>query len=171
MDYTIYFSVEESTVYTSHVNKGKLAGVRIEGPDKLCVKQRIYGVIFLHRKVFLFCQGLCQTALRWMNVIKWLLWMIVSKNFNQLIDIKFPCLKLTMTPDWPWQDSAIHQWTPIFRLHFERKVKSMKLSLKWRRTPFPFLEAKIKLKLNLHVIELNKMKRCIHLGDRSFFTR
>ena len=70
MDYTIYFSVEESTVYTSHVNKGKLAGVRIEGPDKLCVKQRIYGVIFLHRKVFLFCQGLCQTALRWVNVIK-----------------------------------------------------------------------------------------------------
>ena len=34
MDHKIYFSVEESTVYTSHVNKEKLAGVRIEGPDK-----------------------------------------------------------------------------------------------------------------------------------------
>ena len=30
--------------------------------------------------------------------------MNVSKNFNHLIDIKFPCLKLTTTPDWPWQD-------------------------------------------------------------------
>ena len=34
MDHKIYFSVEESTVFTSHVNKEKLAGVRIEGPDK-----------------------------------------------------------------------------------------------------------------------------------------
>ena len=70
MDQMIYLSVEESTVYTSRVNKGKLAGVRIEGPDKLYVKQQVYTVISLNRKVFLFCQGLCQTALRWMNVIK-----------------------------------------------------------------------------------------------------
>ena len=70
MHQMIYLSVEESTVYTSRVNKGKLAGVRIEGPDKLYVKQQVYRVISLHRKVFLFCQGLCQPALSWMNVIK-----------------------------------------------------------------------------------------------------
>ena len=68
MDQTINLS--ESTVYTSHVNKGKLAGVRNEGPDKLYVKQQVYRVISLHRKVFLLCQGLCQKTLRWMNVIK-----------------------------------------------------------------------------------------------------
>ena len=62
MDHTIYFSVEESTVYTSHVNNGKLASVRIEGPDKLCAKQQVCRVIFLHRKVFSFCQGLCKNC-------------------------------------------------------------------------------------------------------------
>ena len=34
--------------------------------------------------------------------------MIVPKNFNHLIDVKFPCLKLTMTPVWPWHN-YIHQ--------------------------------------------------------------
>ena len=34
--------------------------------------------------------------------------MTVSKNFNRLIDVKFPSLKITMTPVWPWHDS-IHQ--------------------------------------------------------------
>ena len=52
MDHTTYFSVEERTVYTSQLNKGKLARVGIEGPDKFCAKQQIYIVIFLHRKVF-----------------------------------------------------------------------------------------------------------------------
>ena len=42
MDHTIHFSVEERTVNTSIVNNGKLASVRIEGPDKLCVKQQVY---------------------------------------------------------------------------------------------------------------------------------
>ena len=54
MDHTTYFSVEERTVYTSQLNKGKLARVGIEGPDKFCAKQQIYIVIFLHRKVFWF---------------------------------------------------------------------------------------------------------------------
>ena len=85
MHQMIYLSVEESTVYTSRVNKGKLAGVRIEGPDKLYVKQEVYRVISLHRKVFLFCQGFCQPALRCMNVIKWLLRMM---NFDLLNDEK-----------------------------------------------------------------------------------
>ena len=38
MDHTTYFSVEESTVYTSQLNKRKLASVVIEGTDKFCVK-------------------------------------------------------------------------------------------------------------------------------------
>ena len=54
MDHTTYFSVEESTVYTSQLNKAKLARVGINGPDKFCVKQKISRVIFLHRKVVSF---------------------------------------------------------------------------------------------------------------------
>ena len=77
------------------------------------------------------------------------------------------CLNLTMTPVWLWHDS-IHQWTPISCLHFERQMNSMKLriSLKWRRTPFPFLDAKtwIKLTLRLHVFELDEMKRFIYIA-------
>ena len=42
MDHTTYFSVEESTVYTSQLNKRKLASVGIEGTYKFCVKQQIY---------------------------------------------------------------------------------------------------------------------------------
>ena len=49
-----FFSLKGSTVYTSQLNKGKLARVGIDGPDKFCVKQQIYRVIFLHRKVFSF---------------------------------------------------------------------------------------------------------------------
>ena len=69
MDHTTYFSVEESTVYTSQLNKKKVARVGIEGPDKFCVKQQIYSY-FSPQKSVLICQGLCQTASRWMTVIK-----------------------------------------------------------------------------------------------------
>ena len=56
MDHTTDFSVEESTVYKSQLNKGKLARVGIGGPDKFCVNisNRYNRVIFLHRKVFSF---------------------------------------------------------------------------------------------------------------------
>ena len=46
------FAAEESIVKSSQLNKGKLASVRIQGPDKLCVKQQIdIHRAFLHRKV------------------------------------------------------------------------------------------------------------------------
>ena len=114
------------------------------------------------------------TALSWENC-KWhfkmddYYKMIVSKNFSHLTEIKFRCLKLTT-----WQPSGLAQLhspvmrTPISRLHVERQMNSMKLcrSLKWRRTPFPFLDAKtwIILKWRLHVIELDEMKRFIYLA-------
>ena len=88
--------------------------------------------------------------------------MIVSKNFSHLIDVKCPTLKLAMTPVWPWYDS-IYKWPPTFRLHLVRPMNSMKLRLylKWRRTPFPFLDSEMQLTSKLHVIELDKMKRFI----------
>ena len=42
--------------------------------------------------------------------------MIVSKNFNHPIDVKFPCIKLIMTPVWPHHDS-IHRVSPISHLY------------------------------------------------------
>ena len=36
---------------------------------------------------------------------------------------------VTMTPVYPWHDS-IHKRTPISRLHFERKMNSMKLRVR-----------------------------------------
>ena len=42
--------------------------------------------------------------------------MIVSKNFNHPIDVKFPCVKLIMTPVWLCHDS-IRRVIPIFHLY------------------------------------------------------
>ena len=116
MDHTTYFSVEESTVYASQLNKRKLATVGIEGTDKFCVKQQIYSYISPQKSV-LICQGLCQTASRWMTVIKWLC------QRTSIISLMFPCLKLTMTSVWTLlnHETAKHRnsyffnffsWTP-----------------------------------------------------------
>ena len=117
--------------------------------------------------IYIFILGVHKTSvLSWKNS-KWHLKVIIkwSKYFNHLIDVKFPCLKLTMTPVWPWHDS-IHQQTPISRFRFERQMNLMKLRLclKWRRTPFSFLKAEMKLKLKPNVIELEKSKRITFLS-------
>ena len=39
----------------------------------------------------------------------------------------------------------------------------LRLSLKWRRTPFPFLAAEMQLRLKLHVIELEKIYSSVFL--------
>ena len=84
-----------------------------------------------------------RSALLWENG-KWHLKMddyykiIVSKNFSQLINLKFRCLKLNMTPVWSWHDS-IRQWTPTSRLHFERQMNSMKLRSKMTEDAISFL--------------------------------
>ena len=39
----------------------------------------------------------------------------------------------------------------------------LRVSLKWRRTPFPFLDAEMQLRLKLHVIELEKIYSSVFL--------
>ena len=86
MDHTTYFSVEESTLYSSQLNKGKLVRVGIEGPDKFCVKQQIYIESFFSTEK---CFHLSWTLLNCLKVDDCYK-MIVPKDFNHLIDITFP---------------------------------------------------------------------------------
>ena len=82
--------------------------------------------------------------------------MIVSKNFNHRIDVKSPWLKWIMTPVSPWHDSIHRVLFPISIFWERNEFKEIVDIFKMTKDAILFLNAEIKLKLKLHVIELDK---------------
>ena len=165
MDHTTYFSVEESTVYTSQLNKRKLASVGIEGTGKFCVKQQIYSYISPQKSV-LICQGLCQTASRWMTVIKWLCQRtsIISLILNFLVsEINHDtCVALAGF------HSPVNSYLPS---PFWEKSEINESIFKMTEDAISFLRCENKTQIKPPCNWQDKMKRFIYLGDDSFFVR
>ena len=59
--------------------------------------------------------------------------MIVSKNFNHPPDVKFPCVKLIMTPVWPCHD-PIHRVSPISHLYFWEEIQFKEIVVIFKMT-------------------------------------
>ena len=152
-------------VYTSQLNKRKLASVGIEGTDKFCVKQQIYSYIFPQKSV-LICQGLCQTASRWMTVIKWLCQRtsIISLILNILVsEINHDtCVALAGF------HSPVNSYLPS---PFWEKSEINESIFKMTEDAISFLRCENKTQIKPPCNWQDKMKRFIYLGDDSFFVR
>ena len=76
--------------------------------------------------------------------------MIVSKIFKHSIDVKFPCVKLIMTPIWPCDDS-IHRVSPISHLHSdsweENEFKEIVIIVKITEDVASFFEVGSKIEI------------------------
>ena len=76
--------------------------------------------------------------------------MIVSKNFNHPIDVKFPCVKFIMTPVWPRHDS-IHRVSPISHLYSdsweENEFKEIAIIFKMTEDAVSFFEVGSKIEI------------------------
>ena len=93
-------------------------------------------------------------------------WMIFIEN------ILWNDVSHTLTLNFHVSNSLWHlscfYWPANSYLYFERKMnsKKLRLSLKWRRTPFPFLVAEVQLKSKLH---LAKKDLFIYLSFVDYF--
>ena len=135
------FSRDVTTAMLVSPNKGT-AAMLVYATSPLGTELYSYANVF-----FLFGWKRC-SLITWVKTLYWC-WISLSEaNYHTFLAlVRFHLLVNAHFPSPFWEKNEINEIT---------------LSFKWQRTPFPFLDTEIQLKLKLHVIELDKMKRSIH---------